>query len=59
MLYQIALSCGPTSITALIASLASIIPLTVAAVVYKEPMSKLNIVGVVLIVIMLVLNADI
>jgi drug/metabolite transporter (DMT)-like permease len=59
MLYQVAFSCGPTSITALIASLASIIPLVVSAVVYKEPMSVLNIIGVVLIVTMLVLNADI
>jgi len=59
MIYQIALSCGPTSITALIASLASIIPLAVSAIFYKEPLTVLNLIGVVLIVATLVLNADI
>jgi multidrug transporter EmrE-like cation transporter len=59
MLYQIALSCGPTSITALIATLASIVPLITSAVIYREPLSAVNTVGVVLIVITLVINADI
>ncbi|MBQ2743213.1 MAG: hypothetical protein IJF32_10465 [Oscillospiraceae bacterium] len=59
MLYQIALSCGPTSITALIASLASIVPLIASAVFYKEPLSPVNLVGVVLIIVTLVINADI
>ncbi len=59
IMYQIALSCGPTSITALIASLASTVPLIVSAVVYNEPMTALNVVGVVLIIITLVMNADI
>ena len=59
IMYQIALSCGPTSISALIASLASIVPLVTAALIYGEPMSGANIVGVVLIVITLVMNADI
>ena len=57
--YQIALSCGPTSITALIASLASTVPLLVSAAVYKEPLSAVNAIGVVLIIITLVMNADI
>lgn len=59
MLYQIALSCGPTSITALIASMASIVPLITSAVFYKEPLSAVNFIGVILIVITLVMNADI
>lgn len=42
MLYQIALSCGPTSITALIATLASIVPLITSAVIYREPLSAVN-----------------
>lgn len=59
MMYQVALSCGPTSITALIASLASIIPLVISAVLYKEPLNAVNLVGVVLIVITLIMNADV
>ena len=59
MLYQIALSCGPTSITALIATLASIVPLITSAVIYREPLSMVNTVGVVLIIVTLVINADI
>ena len=59
MLYQIALSCGPTSITALIASLASIVPLITSAVIYREPLSAVNTVGVILIIITLVINADV
>ena len=59
MLYQIALSCGPTSITALIATLASIVPLVTSAAIYREPLSEVNIVGVLLIIITLVINADV
>ena len=59
MLYQIALSCGPTSITALIATLASIVPLITSAVIYREPLSAVNIIGVILIIITLVINADV
>ena len=59
IMYQIALSCGPTSITALIASLASIVPLITSAAIYREPLSVANTVGVVLIIITLVMNADI
>lgn len=59
ILYQISLSCGPTSITALIASLACTVPLVTSAVIYKEPLSAVNTVGVVLIIITLVMNADI
>lgn len=59
IMYQIALSCGPTSITALIASLASIVPLVTSAVFYREPLSAAKFVGVILIIITLVMNADI
>lgn len=59
MLYQIALSCGPTSISALIATLASIVPLVTSAAIYREPLSAVNIVGVILIIVTLVMNADV
>ena len=59
IIYQIALSCGPTSITALIASLSTIVPLAVSAIVYDEPLTAFNFIGVVLVMATLVLNADI
>jgi len=59
LLYLIALSCGPTSVTSLIVSLASMIPTVVSATVYKEPLTAAGIAGIILIVIMLYLNADI
>lgn len=59
IIYQIALSCGPTSITALIASLSTIVPLAVSAIVYDEPLTAFNFIGVVLVIATLVLNADI